>query len=514
MEKKEKKLHKIHLKDYTNTLEKVLVNKNFSVETKNLLLSMFYKIENAYADYAKTKIEVYDKAEFLDKLIKIIDEKCKEIELIKFEATTVKDKYEVDKNLGKITTVGNELTILNAILELNQKTLCIPEEEALLEEPITNFLNVGMKMHEAEIIRDFNGWSWDNTIKEISNIPLNLIFQTYIYLLGYNFITAWIENKSKLADYLILMYEKLKESIDEKRAKKLTELFCKFVIELDVINNKTHKEKWEQLRLENNEQLELLSNKSMYLEQITKQKKDYTKQIQKIDKILNDKDSLNKEYELRNKNLPNKEKIFSIRHLIIRLEEERQDYVNKIKECNALIDPKGYVSRKSEISKKVDFLNILNLEAKNMTQTIINLCSLFLECIQIKIENAQIKQEIMPYFYIIRYYRFLPIDEKGTLLKDIPKLKVAFEKTIALLLEKASKLDVIDEVTLDKDVNYQIIHKLFDSKMIDLNNIILKTNVEDGKLYVTYYDVNIIENTYEISSEKTVTLKKKVKLFI
>ena len=191
-----------------------------------------------------------------------------------------------------------------------------------------------------------------------------------------------------------------------------------------------------------------------------------------------------------------------------------QECVNKIKECNTLIDPKGYVARKDEVEQIANFLNILNLQNKNITQSIINLCSLFLECINIKIENAKTKQEIVPYFYIIRYYRFLPIDEKATLLKDVSKLKVAFEKAITLLLEKARKLDVIDEITLDQDVNYQIIHKLFDSKMIDLNNIILKTDVEDGKLYVTYYDVNIIENTYEIYSEKTVTLKKKIKLFI
>ena len=46
---------KINLKDYNNVLEKILENKNFSEDVKNLLLSMFYKIENAYEEYITVK---------------------------------------------------------------------------------------------------------------------------------------------------------------------------------------------------------------------------------------------------------------------------------------------------------------------------------------------------------------------------------------------------------------------------------------------------------------------------
>lgn len=43
---KEKILFKI--RDYNNELEKILEKKSFSESTKNLLLSMLYKIETAY----------------------------------------------------------------------------------------------------------------------------------------------------------------------------------------------------------------------------------------------------------------------------------------------------------------------------------------------------------------------------------------------------------------------------------------------------------------------------------
>ena len=51
MEKKKQILEKFNLKDYTNRLEKILEKKKFSLDTKNLLLSMLYKIQNGYNDY-------------------------------------------------------------------------------------------------------------------------------------------------------------------------------------------------------------------------------------------------------------------------------------------------------------------------------------------------------------------------------------------------------------------------------------------------------------------------------
>ena len=56
---KEKFISKFNIKDYNNQLEKILTKKNFSENTKNLLLTMLYKIENAYNDY--NKVTVYTK---------------------------------------------------------------------------------------------------------------------------------------------------------------------------------------------------------------------------------------------------------------------------------------------------------------------------------------------------------------------------------------------------------------------------------------------------------------------
>ncbi len=581
MERKEKILRKINLKDYTNRLEKVLEKKDFSLQLKNLLLSMFYKIENAYLDYEKTKVEVCEKGEFLERIIKIIEEQCNEIVSFKQEETFVQNQREeennfirkedsfikeksqndfsqaqnrqenavqfnknsvlnnnleesniqeikaktnegeivvrakIDKEQGKIIALANELVLLESILEMSKKAICIPDEESLMQKPLTYFLNLGSRMHEEEVIRDFNGWSWDNNIKDIPNIELNLVFQNLIYLLGHEFMINWIQNESKLADYLILAYDRLKQDFGEKKAKSLMELFCKLAIEIIAKQDEEQKEIWKKLKKQNNQELSKLEDKKTYLEEITKQKKLLTKQIENIDKMLNNGELLQKEYEQRNEKLPNKEKIFSLRHLVNKIEIERQEYIDKIKQCNVLIDPKGYVARKEEIKNKQEFLDLLDLEEKeDKRQSLANLCNLFLSCFQIKIAKAQTKQEITDYFYSLRYYYFLPFDRDGLRLKELEILQESFEHTIELLIEKAYKLNMLDVVTDDSIVNYKIIRNLFDSKMIDLNHTVIETKVEDGKLLAEYYDTNILESRCEIQSEKTVKLKKKVKLFV
>ena len=80
---KNKLFSKLNIKDYNNQLEKVLENKVYSLNTKNLLLNMFYEIENSYADYEEAKRQVPLKKDFIQYLINTIQKKCTEIEIIK-----------------------------------------------------------------------------------------------------------------------------------------------------------------------------------------------------------------------------------------------------------------------------------------------------------------------------------------------------------------------------------------------------------------------------------------------
>ena len=60
-------------KDYNKELEKILDHKEFSQEAKNLLLSMFYKLEAAYQDYSTVKRHCFTKQEYLQKILEQYD---------------------------------------------------------------------------------------------------------------------------------------------------------------------------------------------------------------------------------------------------------------------------------------------------------------------------------------------------------------------------------------------------------------------------------------------------------
>ncbi len=507
--KTENILRKIHIKDYTNSLEKVLEKKNFSTNTKNLLLSMLYKIENSYNDYEKTKVQVCEKGEFLDKIINIIDKKCNDI----ISTNNSEQEVKIDKENGSIIALGNELTLLKGILQIGQEKISLAAEENILEPSISYFLNNANLMNELEVIRDFNGWSWDISSKDIENKTINVVFQVIIYLLGYNFVKEWINNSSKLADYLMLMQNKLSEDFGEKRANQIIKIFCKTAIEQNAKRDNEELKFWKNLQTKTQIELEKLENKEKYLEKLTEEKKKITREIEKIDRLMNNQELLKKEYDERNSKLSNKDKIFSVRQLTNKLEIERQEYVNTIKKYNALLEPKGYIKRKDEITKKCDVLNSLNLDSnKNEISEICKLCVLFLECFRIKIIKTAIKQEIIKYIYELRYFRFLMIDN-NTSLKEITILSNEFQKTIGVLYEKARTLNAIEDITKDEGANFEIISRIFDSKMIDLNNMVIETKIENGKLYIEYYDTNILENRIELYSNKTIKLNKKTKLF-
>ena len=270
---------------------------------------------------------------------------------------------------------------------------------------------------------------------------------------------------------------------------------------------------WNKKKEDTKSEVERLKDNVSYLEEITNTKKELTKKIEKVDKMINNQEQLKKEYDKRNAKLPNKDKIFSVRQLVNKMEVERQEYIDKIKECNVLLEPKSYVARKEKVNQEYEFLKKLNFRGENQNHDLEELCKLFLQCFRIKIEKAVVKQEIIDYVYELRYFGFLMIDKEKS-VKDTESLHKEFEETVQALYKKAKNINAIEEITKDEDINFKITQKIFDSKMIDLNNMVIRTKVKDEKLLIEYYDVNVLETTIELQPEKTIKLNKKTKLFV
>ena len=102
----------INVKDYNIELEEILDKKTFSEEAQNLLLSIFYKIENFYSDYKVVKREVPTRDEFIESLIKIIFKYCNKIEVMKPKSSKNQKKYFVNLEGTFIFTIVFSLTLL------------------------------------------------------------------------------------------------------------------------------------------------------------------------------------------------------------------------------------------------------------------------------------------------------------------------------------------------------------------------------------------------------------------
>ena len=70
-----------------------------------------------------------------------------------------------------------------------------------IEMPLNELMSSGRIDSEAEVIRDFNGWSWDIVLKEINDIEYNFIYQTMLLLKGKN-----STNSKKYKDFDRLIY--------------------------------------------------------------------------------------------------------------------------------------------------------------------------------------------------------------------------------------------------------------------------------------------------------------------
>lgn len=515
--KKENIFSKLNIKDYNNELENILAKKDFSVDTKNLLLNMAYKIENAYKDYLKVKQEVLSKNNYMEKILKIIDEKCYEFTTIKpsmpeFEEYKNK-KYVIDKEKGKIIVIQNEYYALKALLELPKVKWCILDDYDLLKEPLCELLSLGSIMHETEVLRDFDGWSWNISVNNIDNISINLIYQSLIYLIGNDFLIKWIENTEEMIDYIALLHSKLEDKYTKKFADAVLNILSKLAMEANM--NEKIIEKRDKLYAD----LKLFENREEYLENITKSKKEYMSKIDKIDKIINNKDLLQKEYIKRNSVLENDEKIFSIRRLKMILEEEREKYLNEIKSLNDMIDPKKYIDRKTKIEKNYNFLKDLNTNGIDEKKKI-EFCKYILKAFEVRVDMSQTREELLNLVYEIRYYRYIQFDKEKK-VKEIKELYISFYKVMIKLIKKLIDFKWAETVSLSKALNLRVLIKIFDSKIIDLENIVIETEHIADKIIVKYYDSNVLENQFEIDIGnieksiilKKIRLKKKIKVF-
>ena len=506
----DKFLDKIVKKNYNNKLEEILINKNFSEDVKNTLLSMLYKIENGYNDYTTIKRDTFDKNDYIEKIIGIIDKDCDQIEFFRPQSDNI---AYVDRENKRISCLPIDNKILYSIAKIQKRNIVVKYLDETIEEALSFLLNTGNNINIVEPLRDFNGFSWNILVKDIEDLNCNLIYQNIIYLMGNKFVDKWVNNYEPLVDY----FDLLQSNIETKYGNELKENIIKYIIRLSIIIKSNYDNEFKAkidkkiigLIQENID----INNKEEYLVMISKNKKEKEKEIKRLDKMLTDKKALMEEYENRNEDLPLEKKIFSIRVLKNMLKEERKEFLEQLDRYNKMMNPIIFLEQKSIVDQKLEYINI----EEDLCENLINLQKEIIKCMLIDIKNSKEKDEMTRIIYNYRYYNLLPISDSKNIYKT-KELKIDLGKLSKCLINKAIDMKTINQISKNMKINYQIIEKIFLSKIISLEDVYIKVINENESISIIIFDEEIEERRINLKNttkeEFNVKFNKKIKLFI
>ena len=493
---------KLLQKDYSEELEEICESKRFEKEAQNLLLSMLYKVDGAYNDYKTVKREVPSKEEFLQIIIDIVRNYCREIEIARPNSELEKElaksrckivEEEPDNKYNKEQKViffPNEKVVLYSIIKAGMDK--INANLNLKDKAILASVQIGRCISASEVIRDFNGFSWSQIISEIESIECNAVYTDLIYLLGEKYVNNLNSNN----------IEKMHNIIDSELLDKMQKIATKFYLEYDekqlkVVNENLTKDK---------QKLDEMSKGNEYVEKITKIKKELLNKIGKIDEQLNDPKELRDAYINYNKELPNEKKVFSVSHYEEMIQNKRESILEEIEEYNKLQNPIEFVKIKQEIEERIKYFEEIN----NITINDLQKC--FFENFCKMIDDLNEKEKLIDYIYKIRYLKYLPIS-KNQLMKDI----IDFEKLEKKAIKKCIEKNIITPISNNPDTDYLLLKSIFETKNILLEGLSIKLSVKNGKLISEIYDGDILDSTNEVNlpdgSNIHLRKTKKVKIF-
>lgn len=523
--KKDKLIQKIVKKNYNDELEAILENKDFSEDVKSTLLSILYKVEAAYKDVMVVKQDVETKDEYLKNIINIISKKCDYIKLIRMgdEESSILENHTflIDKEKKYIECYPIERKLLYAISKIARKDQIIKDDYFLINITLSDLINVGHCIDKVEPLRDFNGYSWTTLSREIESISHNLIYQNLRILLGHKFMNKWVNNTEFMMDYYEIFNNNMEGLYGEKLSKEFINQLSKISILLEM---KFDKNKMEEIKkIKNGVQKTLTQMKDMtnFVQELTERKMEITNKIRNIDTIINNKPLLEKEYIRRNEQLPLEKKIFSMRVLSEIMVKEREEYFNQIDKLNDLLNPQKFVTLKTQLEEKQQYLvllDIVDLE-KEIERQLIEIQKIFLKCFKIKLNKIQEKQELISLIYQYRYYLMLPFN-KGASVQEIEELEQDVQNISKKIIKKAHELKAIHLISKNEETDYNILKNIFSVRIINLQDLNLKITKEKDGVYIQIFDENIFEEKVQLATNEETPIKnleirigKKQKIF-
>lgn len=507
-------LEKIRKMDRNEALEMVLEQKDIDEKTKNLLQGILYKIEVSYSDYKKAKVINKTEKKYVDEIISNIKKRCNKIFTISFNEKISnsdiseeleKNKFYVDDK--QIITYPIEEKLLYAIEKSINKKKIVNGKYGDFSKIISDFIITGKNIDRVEVLRDFNGWSWTTIKKEIENIRANLVYQTLQILLGEDFMQNWTLDTDGIIGY----FDLLKNLINQKYGKDISVNFENLIKKICLLNESQnyYTLKKEYIQKLNNIQIKFknMEEVTKYINDLTDEKKSIENKIAELQKIISSEKKLKEEYCKYNETVPLEKKIFSVKVLKNQIKAKILELLNRIEEINNDLTPYRFLELKEQINNEKTLIETIYYTKEEEDKLFIEFEKIFLECFEKQLKDLK-TEELIKLIYKFRYYVLLPFDENKS-IKDVEELSDKIIEIKKELLKLAKKLKIVSN-----NVPFEVWTHIFETRIIELNQLYYKIFTEYDKKYVQIFDEKISEEKYIINNIEKNKINKKIKIFI
>ena len=505
---------KIIKRDRNEILESVLEQKDIDEKTKNLLQGILYKIEVSYNDYKKAKVINKTEKQYVDEIITNIKRKCNKIITVSFNdkigSTQVKE--ELDKNKfysdeKQIITYPIEEKLLYAIEKSTNNKKIVNTKYGIFSSVISDLIITGKNIDRVEVLRDFNGWSWTTVKSEIENIKANLVFQTLQILVGEEFMQNWTLDTDGFIDY----FDLLKKEIGNKFGDKISKNMEDIIERISIINeaNVNYSFKKDNMQKLNDIQIKinLINDVPKYINELTDKKKAAEREIANLQKILSSEKSIKEEYYKINDGVPIEKKIFSVKVLKQQIKTKIRELLSNIEEINNNLKPNNFIELKDNIYIEKNLFETIYYTNEEEENLYIEFEKIFLKCFKKIIEEAN-EENLIKLIYKFRYYMLLPFDETKN-IKNVDSLENETIEIEKELMKQAKKHKIISN-----NVPFEVWTHIFETRIIELDQLYYKIFLEYDKKYVQIFDEKISEEKYLINNIEKNKVNKKVKIFI
>ena len=126
----------------------------------------------------------------------------------------------------------------------------------------------------------------------------------------------------------------------------------------------------------------------------------------------------------------------------------------------------------------------------------------------------------MKLIYEFRYYTMLPYDYERSVGETL-QISKEINEIGKKLIKQANKMKVLEKVSKQEEVNYEILKNIFKTKSINLEEIHIKLIKEKEKFYIQLFDGKSLEEKRELQyteninkKDLNIRLNKNVKIFI